>query len=332
MRLKKTKTWRTLLAAVVAVALVAVSCGEDEPETLSVGIAADGFLLGSQAWVSIDRGYFDEENLDVTMSQYGTGIEAIQAVIAGQADIGPALDFAVLNLAAAAEENMRVVAAIAAPRPGFHSLAVRNEINGPQDLVGKTIGYVQGTSEHFVTIRHLQQNGISLDDVELVPLPGLFELVGALRTNDIQAAWVWLNGTLEAQEDPDLKILGDDSNVLDTVAIYLVSRTEWADENQEIIERIVRAYDKANLVIQNETPAAAKIVADAVSGNEELFANIMPNQRYKVEFTQVQLDSFDAIAQFLIDSGVLPADFDIREFIDFRAMEEAVPGSIQADL
>ena len=332
MRLKKTKTWRTLLAATVVVALVAASCGDDEPETLSVGIAADGFLLGSQAWVALDRGYFDEENLEVQMSQYGTGIEAIQAVIAGQADIGPALDFAVLNLAAAAEENMRVVGAIAAPRPGFHSLAVRNEINGPQDLVGKTIGYVQGTSEHFVTIRHLQQNGISLDDVELVPLPGLFELVGALRTNDIQAAWVWLNGTLEAQEDPDLKILGDDSNVLDTVAIYLVSRTEWADDNQEIIERILRAYDKANVVLQNETPAAAKIVADAVSGNEELFANIMPNQRYRVEFTQVQLDSFDAIAQFLIDSGVLPVDFDIREFIDFRAMEEAVPGSIKAEL
>ncbi|MCE2532115.1 MAG: hypothetical protein J4F44_06580 [Acidimicrobiia bacterium] len=46
----------------------------------------------------------------------------------------------------------------------------------------------------------------------------------------------------------------------------------------------------------------------------------------------MQLDSFDAIAQFLIDSGALPGDFDIREFIDFRAMEEAVPGSVKADL
>ena len=330
--MKLRRASRILLAATLAVALLAASCGDDEDETLSVGIAADGFLLGSQAWVALDRGYFDEENLEVQMSQYGTGIEAIQAVIAGQADIGPALDFAVLNLAAAAEENMRVVGAIAAPLPGFHSLAVRNEVDGVADLAGKKIGYVQGTSEHFVTIRHLQQNGISLDNVELIPLPGLFELVGALRTNDIQAAWVWLNGTLEAQEDPDLKVLGNDADVLDTVAIYLVASTEWADDNQEIIERILRAYDKANVVLQNETPAAAKIVADAVSGNEELFANIMPNQRYTVEFTQVQLDSFDAIAQFLIDSGVLAADFDIREFIDFRAMEKAVPGSVKVDL
>jgi len=329
--MKAKKMSRLLFAATLVVALIGAACSS-EPEELSVHIAADGFLLGSQAWVALDRGYFEEENLTVQMSQYGTGIEAIQAVIARQANIGPALDFAVLNLAGAAEENMRVVGAIAAPRPGFHSLAVRNEINGPADLVGKKIGYVSGTSEHFVTIRHLQQNGISVDQVELVPLPGLFELVGALRTDEIQAAWVWLNGTQEAEADPDLKVLGNDSNVLDTVAIYLVAATEWADANQEIIKRVLRAYDKANVVLQNETQAAAQIVADAVSGDAELFSNFIPNQRYAVEFPQVQLDSFDAIAQFLIDSGTLQADFDIREFIDFRAMEEAVPGSVQVDL
>jgi ABC-type nitrate/sulfonate/bicarbonate transport system substrate-binding protein len=306
---------------------------EPEDETpISVNLAADGFLLGSQSWVSIDRGFFEEENIEADVSLFGTGIEAIQAVIARQADLGPALDFAVLNLAAAAEENMRVVGAIAAPKPGFHSLAVRNEINGPEDLVGTKIGYVQGTSEHFVTIRYLEQNGIDLADVELIPFPGLFELVGALRTNDIQAAWVWLSGTQEANEDESLKVLTNDADVLDTVAIYLVASSEWADENQEAITRVLRAYDKASVVLNEEPEAAAQIVADAVSGDAELFANFIPNQRYRVEFTQVQLDSFDAIAQFLIDSGKLPADFDIREFIDFAAMEKAVPGSVTADL
>ena len=85
-------------------------------------------------------------------------------------------------------------------------------------------------------------------------------------------------------------------------------------------------------MLNEEPEAAAQIVADAVSGDAELFANITPNQNYGVAFTQVQLDSFDAIAQFLIDSGRLPADFDIRDFIDFRAMESAVPGSVTADL
>ena len=331
--MKLRRASRILLAAVVAVALLATSCGgDDEDDVLQLQMASDGFMLASSAWVAKDRGFFAEENLEVEISAFGTGIEAIQAVIAQQAQIGPALDFAVLNLAGAAEENMRVVAAIAAPDPGWHSLAVRNDINGPQDLRGKRIGYVQGTSEHFVTLQHLAQNGIGVDEVELIPLPGLFELVGALRTDDIQASWVWLNGTQEAEDDPNLQVLGDDSNVLDTSAIYLVSATEWSDENQEIIERVIRAYAKANEVIRNETQAAAQIVADAVSGDADLFARLMPSQNTRIEFNQTMLDSFDAIAQFLIDTGKLPADFDIREFIDFRAMEKAVPGSVTADL
>ncbi|MFV2044319.1 MAG: ABC transporter substrate-binding protein [Anaerolineales bacterium] len=321
------------IATALMLALVASACGTRGDETpRSVRLASDGFLLGTQSWVALDRGFFDEEDLDVDVSLYGTGIEAIQAVIARQADLGPALDFAVLNLAAAAEENMRVVGSIAAPKPGFHSLAVRNEINGPEDLVGKKMGYVEGTSENFVTIRYLQQNGIDLADVELIPFPGLFEMVGALRTDDIQGAWVWLAGTSEAEEDPDLKILTNDTDVLDTVAIYLVASSEWADENQDIIGSVLKAYDKTTAVINDDPVAAAQIVADAVSGDAELFAKIIPNQRYRVEFTQVQLDSFDAIAQFLIDSGKLRADFDIRDFIDFDAMEKAVPGSVTADL
>ena len=192
-----------------------------------VNFAADGFLLGSQMWISINKGFFAEEGITAGFQQYGTGIEAIQAVIAGAADIGPALDFAVLNLAASAKENMKVVAGIAAPKPGWHKLAMRNDLNSAKDLRGKKIGYVKGTSEHFVTLQHLIQNGVNLNDVELVPLPGLFELVGALLSDEIQASWIWANAVKQIKDSSSHKIVMNDSKVLDTVAIYLVAKTSW---------------------------------------------------------------------------------------------------------
>ncbi len=301
-------------------------------EPVSVKIAADGFLLGTQAWVAMDQGYFDEELVEADVSLFGTGIEAIQGVIARQADLGHGLDFAVLNLVAAAEENMVVVGGIAEPNPGFHSLSVRNEIQGPEDLVGKKIGYVEGTSEHFVTLQHLAQNGISEDQVELVPLPGLFELVGALKTNEIQAAWTWLDGTNQAAEDPDLNVLRDDVGVLQTVGIYMIAEAGWATENQEIIERVLRAYDKASDFACNDPVVAGQIVADAVSGNAEAFGNLIPNQKYRIGFTQVMLDELDNIADFLIQRGVLEPDFNVRGFINLDAMERAVPRSVTADI
>lgn len=321
-----------VLAVLMAGASAMTTTAQEDPGPSEVRIAADGFLLGTQAWVSLDQGYFDENSVVADVSLFGTGIEAIQGVIARQADLGHGLDFAVLNLVAAADENMQVVGGIAQPNPGFHSLAVQNDITGPGDLVGKKIGYVEGTSEHFVTIQYLVQNDIALSDVELVPLPGLFELVGALKTGDIQASWLWLDGTNQAAEDPDLTILTDDSDVLDTVAIYLIAEAGWAAENQLAIERVLKSYDQASDFVNADPVAAGQIVADAVSGNAELFANTIPNQRYMVGFTQVMLDSLDAIAGFLIESGVLDADFDVRNFVDLAAQERAVPGSVTADL
>ncbi len=339
MRIYQKSRWR-IMSVLLVLALVAAACGDSgsdsssdsSSERVSVGIAGDGFLLSTQAWISADQGYFDARGVDADVSVFGTGIEAIQGVIARQADLGHALDFAVLSLVAAAEENMAVVGAIAAPLPGFHSLAVQNGITGPEDLIGTKIGYVEGTSEHFVTIRYLQQNGISLDDVELVALPGLFELVGALKTNEIQASWLWLDGTTQAKDDPNLTVLGNDSEVLDTVAIYLIAEASWADENQETIRRVLQSYDEASDFIAADPVAAGQIVADAVSGNAELFANIIPNQQYQVGFTPVMLESLDSIAEFLSEAGTLDADFDVRNFVSLDAMEEAVPGSVTADL
>ena len=297
-----------------------------------VNFAADGFLLGSQMWISIDKGFFTEEGIEAGFQQYGTGIEAIQAVIAGAADIGPALDFAVLNLAASAKENMKVVAGIAAPKPGWHKLAMRNDLNSAKDLRGKKIGYVKGTSEHFVTLQHLIQNGVNLNDVELVPLPGLFELVGALLADEIQASWIWANAVKQIKDSSSHKIVMNDSKVLDTVAIYLVAKTSWVNENQKLLESILRSYDRASKVIQSNPNGSAEIIARSNKGNPKVFKALIQGQSFNVAFTPVMLNSFDSIAQFLINSGKLPSSFNIRTFLDLRAMKKAVPGSVTANM
>jgi ABC-type nitrate/sulfonate/bicarbonate transport system substrate-binding protein len=297
-----------------------------------VDFAADGFLLGSQMWISIDKGFFTEEGIEAGFQQYGTGIEAIQAVIAGAADIGPALDFAVLNLAASAKENMKVVAGIAAPKPGWHKLAMRNDLNSAKDLRGKKIGYVKGTSEHFVTLQHLIQNGVNLNDVELVPLPGLFELVGALLADEIQASWIWANAVKQIKDSSSHKIVMNDSKVLDTVAIYLVAKTSWVNKNQKLLESILRSYNRASKVIQSNPNESAAIIARSNKGNDKVFKALIQGQGFNIAFTPVMLNSFDSIAQFLIDSGKLPSNFNIRSFLDLRAMKKAVPGSVTANL
>ena len=289
-------------------------------------------MLGSQAWVAKGEGYFEKNRVDATVQMFGTGAEAIQAVIARQADLGHALDFAVLNFVAAADRNVSIVGAVAQPNPGFHSLAASRDITVPADLKDKKIGHVEGTSQHFVTIEYLLQNNIAVDDVELVSLPGLFELVGALKTGRIDAAWVWLNGTTEAQNDPELHVLANDAVVLDTVAIYLIAETQWAEPNVETITQVLRSYQLASEYIANNYAQAAAIIAEATGGDAAVFENALRDQNHEVGLNQTMLDSLDTIAAFLIDLNVLDTNFDVRDFIKPDAMLAIDSDLITADI
>ena len=84
-------------------------------------------------------------------------------------------------------------------------------------------------------------------------------------------------------------------------------------------------------MIQSNPNGSAEIIARSNKGNAKIFKAIIPRQRYNIAFTPVMLNSFDSIAQFLIDSGKLPNSFNIRTFLDLRAMKKAVPGSVTAN-
>lgn len=357
--MKLHKRWTRIAAATVLVGLL-TACGDDKSsdkkvdttssapaggsaastassaakpaETLNTSIAVDGFTLGTLPWVAQSKGFFEEAGIKAKMQQYGTGIEAVQAVVARQADMGPALDFAMLNLAGTAKDNMNVIAAIAQPKPGFHKLVAAGDIKEPADLKGKKIGYVEGTSEHYVTQKYLIDGGVKLDEVTMVPLPGLFELVGALKSGDIQASWLWANGVPEALKDSKLKQITDDSSVLGTVSVFLIAGRDWTEKHPEEVTRVLQAFNKSAAFVAANNDEAAKIIADAVHGDAAQIAQTNPNQNWNLGFSQQQLDALDQIAQFLIGSGKLAKDFDVRKFLNFEIMEKVVPGSVTAKL
>jgi ABC-type nitrate/sulfonate/bicarbonate transport system substrate-binding protein len=165
-----------------------------------------------------------------------------------------------------------------------------------------------------------------------VPLPGLFELVGALKNGDIDASWLWANAVAEALQDQDLAQVTDDSAVLDATSISLVAGRQWTEEHPDEVRRVLTAFADAAEFVAADPDATGQIVADAVQGDAAQIASITPGQGWGLGFDQAQLDNLDALAGFLVDSGKLDADFDVRGFLNLDLMEEVAPGSVTADL
>ncbi|MHB1739941.1 MAG: ABC transporter substrate-binding protein [Actinomycetes bacterium] len=329
---------RRMLAGAVGViilALTATACAANTSKTSTstsasasapaqVRIAVDNFALGAQMWVAKNQGYFAAENITVVPQTYQTGVAAAQAVIAGQADLAPVLDFAALSVLS---NNIRILGAIAAPQPGFHKLAVSASFTGPSDLKGKKIGYVPGTAEAYITTKYVAQNNLQ-GSVTLVPLPSLFELVGALKTGQIAAAWVWANGVTQVQQDKSLKIAANDSIVPHTDSIFLIAQTTYAEHNAAVITRVLRAFDKASTFINEHTQQAAQIIASSEQGDASTLAAVLPAQGYGLGMTTQQMAALQAIAQFLVKAGKLQLPQSLATYFDLQPMRNAVPSKV----
>ncbi|WP_397452337.1 ABC transporter substrate-binding protein [Pseudomonas sp. NA-150] len=81
------------------------------------------------------------------------------------------------------------------------AIVVRKDagIHGVADLRGKKISYVRATNTHYFVLNMLRQNGLSLDDVEAVPLP-MQDALTAFRSGHIDALAAGGISVLQASE------------------------------------------------------------------------------------------------------------------------------------
>ncbi|MEU1521363.1 ABC transporter substrate-binding protein [Nocardia rhamnosiphila] len=166
----KIRLGRLLAATLTAVALSlsVVACGDSggDADTLTVGFVVDPSW--AQIPVAVDGGYFDKHGVKVQVVNFPSGIEALQAVSAGQVDIATAADVptsAVLTRS----PSLRVVGD-GARWEGSRIVARRSAgIQRVEDLAGKSIGTPLGTSAAYFAADTLAQHAVAANLVQVSP-------------------------------------------------------------------------------------------------------------------------------------------------------------------
>lgn len=321
------------MSALAVVVLVATSCAsstgsetseEVTSDVISMNLAVDGFTIGTPVWVALENGYFIEEGLEVSPILFQTGFEAVQALPAGQVDVAWAFDFATVS---SSSDKLAVLGTIASPATGFHKLTFGSGYSSPEDLKGKKMGVIEGTAQSYVSTLWVQSNGLE-GSVELVPLPGAFELVAALKTGEIQASYLFGAAVAEVTEGSGLTIVGDDSSVLALQGIYALSTAEYASANTEAISRMLRAIDKAGKAIIADPNKAAQVTATAVSGNAEALLPSIKNFNPRIGFPTALRDQLAEIEKFLKTAGKIPDTTDVVATFNLDALRLVAPDSI----
>lgn len=139
------------------------------------------------------------------------------------------------------------------------------------DLKGKKIAFETGATSDLLTRYALKENGMTMDDVEHVPM-GAAEAGLALIAERVDAATSYepyISAAL-SQSDSN-KVLYTAAAKPGLISDMLTASSEWIDANPDAVKGLIRAWDDAIKFIRANPDEGNALIADAVGSPMDQF-------------------------------------------------------------
>lgn len=226
------------------------------PELGAIQIAYVPVLAATPLFLAVEQGYFAEQDLQVELQRVRNSDEMLAPLGTGKIDFtNPAVTTGFFN-AMQQELDIRMVAGAAGWQAPEYSASVlmvskplvdSGEVSSIADLKGRKIAInLRGSTLEYVLARGLEQAGLTMNDVELVPIPGP-EMQVALANAAVDAAMVGsLNALPMIRNEVAVQLLADFDILPSGQGTVLVfGQRMLQPENREVAIRLLVAYFKA---------------------------------------------------------------------------------------
>jgi sulfonate transport system substrate-binding protein len=202
-------------------------------------------------------------------------------------------------------------------RPEWTALVTKpgSGITKVADLKGKSVAVTRGTDPHIFLVRALADAGLSDKDVKFVLLQHADGRL-ALSRGDVDA-WAGLDPMMASAQLEEGAVLFYRNPEANTWGILNV-REEFAQQNPEIVARVLKVYEQARKWSLANPKEVTKLLADAAKIPEKV-ADKQLTERTELTHSAIgkpQYDSILAAGIALQQAGVLQADVDIRKKVD----------------
>ncbi|WP_278261947.1 ABC transporter substrate-binding protein [Nocardia sp. AG03] len=314
----KTSLTRIVTAAITAtaLALTAAACGDsaaDDPDTLTVGFVVDPSW--AQVPVAAAAGYFGKHGVKVEVVNFPSGIEALQAVAAGQLDVATAAD--VPSAAVLSKSPSLRVVGDGARWEGSRIIARRDAgITTVADLAGKKIGTPIGTSAAYFAANTLADNGIEAELVQVAPSA----TVTAATRRDVDAVSIF-----QPYQAQVVQALGADAVELTggsyhQHSLYLAAERAVTTKSAAL-SAFFAALDDAGRDLRELSDPAITAVATATQLEPGLLRTVLPQFDFTLQLTPDLATKLGELGVWAKGQGKIPASTTLPDYatvLDYR--------------
>ena len=250
-------------------------------------------------WMAFEKGFYQQEGLDVTYRLFPSGTTAFQAFQTGQGDIVMTGDLPSVQYFFRVKGDYRTIAVIERDAKGYVVVAGK-DITKPQDLVGKTVATRVGSTGSWFVSEYLTKNKIDPKTVTVKNLDTQV-LPAALCGGDIAAFFIWQpvgSRTLEICPDKAHYL----SDATGYIQGYLVAgaRPEWlaTPQGKEIATRWLRATIKGRDAAEKDFPAVAAYAQAKLGLSEKATRDQWDTNMRPMAIDKVYYDDFCSLSRW----------------------------------
>ena len=256
-----------LMALVLCFGLVACGGGDktadtgaDETIKLNIAYMPNYGSLWAVT-TAIEKGYFAEQGIEVTLYEFADGPTIIAAMESGTIDMGY-IGHGAHKLCIAGRAKIFALSHIS----NGDAVIGGPDVKTLEDLKGKTVGYAAGTSSEDILKLALAKAGLTMNDIKAMDMSAE-NLTTAMLSGSLDAVACWSPNSLKVLEEMD-------------GATKLADNVMFADSSVSLASWIVMAnYAEENAdKVLAFTKAIYKAMDYAADGNYEEVAGYVANQ------------------------------------------------------
>lgn len=325
---KNTKRiWSAFSVGLFFLGLSSIALAEDK-----VNFNLNYFYLGDHApyFVSLDKGWYKDEGLDVTiLTGKGSG-DVVKRVDVGSADIG-IVDTGVLIVARAQGAKVKVVSMLFDKSPYCMWVWKASGINSPKDLVGKKIGAPPGDAQRTIFPALATANGFDPNTITFVNIAPEAKY-SALAGKQVDVIFDYYSGApffYKAMGQENVKYMMFADWGVDVYSNALVTTEKYAKEKPTIVKRFVKASLRGWEFALKSPEESIEIMAKhrpeidnpVLLANLKLIIDLFRTNRYKQHGIgwvddKKMADSIKIIAQYRdLKVDMKPSDVYTNEFL-----------------
>lgn len=320
---------RTLMRRALALLALAGAWWPAGADELRLAVAHGPVSL--PVYVAEAQGHFAAEGVTVKFLDCASGRQCFERLAQGQADLATAAELLVTLDRFRGGEHVIVATLSQSARQIKLVARAAGGTLAPEQLRGRRIATVAGTSAQYFLDAWLLYHGLDPRGIEPVALPP-DRLVGALQRREVDAVVIW-----EPIASAARAALGAEAAALPSPRVYtqhfsLVANRRLVAEREPALLALLRALARSQRFIAERPAEARRILQQRLGIDAALAAAAAAEHDFRLQLDQSLITTMDGQARWALREGLVAASrppATLLQAVEAGPLRKAAPGAVK---